>query len=385
VEALWKNPKEVAGNGVDDDKNGFVDDVIGWDFWRQTNKPWDRNGHGTLVAGIIAARSDNGRGIAGVNPQARVMVLKALNSFGHTRASYIAEAIVYAADNGARVVNISVGGKERTRTEQMAIEYAEKKGVVMVVASGNEGVAVSDFGPGGVEQVVTVAATGVDDKRAKYSNWGAGIDVAAPGDDVLGPRARYTDLRLGIAGVAYKPGDGFVGADRRYYRASGTSFAAPIVSGVASLLIGKNAALAPAEVKRLLLHNARDIDVPGVDQFTGYGLLDATAALRGHRGFFLEAAISGVKVVSKGGKPYVQVLGTAAADRLASAWIEIGAGDNPAEWQRASRDITAAVTKGALEDIDAQLFRASKVWTLRLVVAHQDGWQREARFLLKLG
>ena len=384
-EALWTNPRETAGNGIDDDRNGFVDDVIGWDFWRNTNKPWDRNGHGTLVAGIIAARSGNGRGIAGVNPQARIMVIKALNSFGHTRASFIAQAILYAADNGAQVINISVGGKRRSKTEQRAVEYAHRKGAVIVVASGNEGVSVDEFGPGGVPQVITVAATGVDDKRAPYSNWGPGVDLAAPGNDVLGPRARYTDLMMGIPGVQYKAGDAFVGTDRRYTRASGTSFAAPIVSGVASLLVGKGPKVTSDGVKRRLLATARDVDVPGVDQFTGHGLLDAVGALSATAEFSIEAAISGVAVTQKGGRPFVQVTGTAAADQLKTAWIEIGAGESPTQWKKVSRDLTQPIRAGVLDELDAESFRSARKWTLRLVVEHKNGQRREARFLLSLG
>lgn len=119
---IWKNENEVPDNGVDDDNNGFIDDIIGWNFYDRSNNPWDHDGHGTIVSGIIAARQNNGVGMAGINPYARIMVLKALNSFGHSRASYLAAAIVYAVDNGARVINMSVGGKEITAIEREAID-----------------------------------------------------------------------------------------------------------------------------------------------------------------------------------------------------------------------------------------------------------------------
>src|SRR3546814_9683150 len=104
---IWKNPGETAGNGIDDDGNGYVDDIIGWDFLGNNNKPWDHDGHGTITAGIIAADSGNGMGMAGINPHARIMVLKALNAFGHSRASYIAPAVQYAADIGSPVIHLS--------------------------------------------------------------------------------------------------------------------------------------------------------------------------------------------------------------------------------------------------------------------------------------
>src|SRR5690606_9959570 len=142
---IWNNPGEIPDNGVDDDGNGYVDDVIGWDFLGQNNKPWDHDGHGTLTAGIIAADSDNGVGIAGINPHARIMVLKALNAFGNSRASFIAHAIRYAADNGARVVNLSVGGPGLTGIERDAVAYARSKGVLIVAASGNDGTEITDY------------------------------------------------------------------------------------------------------------------------------------------------------------------------------------------------------------------------------------------------
>ena len=114
-ENIWRNDGEIPDNGIDDDRNGYVDDVIGWDFFARNNRPWDFDGHGTIVAGIIAATQDNDVGIAGINPHARIMVLKAVNNFGTTRASYLAEAIVYAVDNGARIINISVGGPYASR------------------------------------------------------------------------------------------------------------------------------------------------------------------------------------------------------------------------------------------------------------------------------
>ena len=110
AENIWRNEGETPYNNIDDDGNGYVDDVIGWNFFGRNGDAWDHDGHGTMVAGIIAARRGNGVGIAGINPAARIMVLKGVNNFGHTRASYVAEAIKYAADNGARIINMSLAG-----------------------------------------------------------------------------------------------------------------------------------------------------------------------------------------------------------------------------------------------------------------------------------
>ncbi|MCI0607202.1 S8 family serine peptidase, partial [bacterium] len=381
---IWKNSREVADNGKDDDNNGYIDDVIGWNFIGKNNLPWDDDGHGTFVAGVIAATKGNGIGISGMNPYAEIMVLKALNAFGHTRASYLAEAILYAAENGARIINISVGGKKLTRIEQMAIDQAHKRGVLVVVAAGNEGADINDFGPAGSNHVLAVAASDFADKPAGYSNWGAGIDITAPGNDILSLRARSTDLMRDIPEVRYAAGEAYVGQDKRYYRASGTSFAAPIVAGAASLILSAYPNLTNEQVERMLLQSSRDINVPGLDQLTGYGLLNASAALQADPNFFITAEISGVNVIAEGGTQSLQVQGTADADTMKRYWLEIGAGANPAQWKRIAPDHAQATRANVIGTIAASEFQGSPAWIIKLVVEHQNGKSREARFDLKL-
>ena len=180
------------------------------------------------------------------------MVLKGVNNFGHTRASYVAEAIKYAVDNGARVINMSLAGPDPTEIESVAIDYAVEHGVLIVVAAGNEGSSLAERGVVTHPGVLVVAATDFDDQRAGFSNWGPQVAISAPGLDVLSLRARRTDTMRDIPGIEYEPGSAYVGEDRRYYRASGTSFAAPIVTGVASLLLAKNPSLSLEQLKRVL-------------------------------------------------------------------------------------------------------------------------------------
>ena len=381
---VWRNTDEIPDNGIDDDQNGYVDDVIGWNFLDDSNNPFDLDGHGTFVAGIIAADTDNGIGIRGINPAARIMVLKALNTFGHTRASEIAEAITYAVDNGARIINLSVGGAQTTRVEEEALAYAASRGVVVIVAAGNEGIEVSDWGPAGSDHVITVASTDFDDVRTVFSNWGRGIDIAAPGLDILSLRARRTDTMRDIPGVEYEPGAAYVGEDRRYYRASGTSFSTPIVAGAASLLLSSRPELSGEEVEQILLNTARDIGSPGIDQYTGYGLLDARALMLGQPGF-VTALISHVEVVQIASGPAVRVFGQADASRFAGASLQLGVGENPAGWTEVVADVGQTPDAGALGDIPAASFAGSAVWTLRLVVDDGRGGVREARYLLNLG
>jgi subtilisin family serine protease len=381
---LWRNAKEIPDNGVDDDKNGYVDDVIGWDFIERDAKPWDNDGHGTMIAGIIAGDWNDRAGMAGVNPFARLMILKGLNNFGHTRASYIAEAIAYAADNGAKVINLSVGGKEASEVERAAIDYAYGKGAVIVVAAGNEGADVGKYGVTASDKVLTVATTGFGDERAAFSNWGK-VAVSAPGLDVLSLRARRTDTMLGIEGVKYEAGAGFVGDDKRHYRASGTSFSAPFVTGLASLMMANDPSLTNRQVMQIIRSTARDVGTPGVDQFTGYGLIDARAALSAPRDYSLLAGIDRVEVVQKGGRPAVRVRGAADANALQSAVLEVGMGDAPKSWTPAGPARKAAGPDAVLGEIPGSAFASGKVWTIRVVVTHKNGAMREARFRLSLG
>jgi subtilisin family serine protease len=380
---IWRNPDEQI-NGIDDDKNGKIDDVIGWDFYARNHKPWDYDGHGTMVAGIVAGSWKDTEGIAGINPFAKLMILKAVNNFGHTRASYVAEAIVYAADHGARVINLSVGGQNTNKIATAAIDYAYKKGAVIVVAAGNEGVNIENHGLASSDKVLVVGASTPDDQHANFSNWGK-ISLAAPGIDILSLRARRTDTLLSPEAVKYVPGTNYVGADKRYYRASGTSFSAPFVTGLASLMIANDPTLTNLQVMNILKSTARDIGPPGVDQFTGYGLPDARAALSAPKDYFLFAGIARVSVAQAGANQVVRVFGTADADVLKDARIEIGQGENPKSFKTISAVKKTAGPDEALGDIPTSALAGSKTWTIRVVVEHRDGRQQQARFKLNLG
>lgn len=381
---VWRNPNETQ-NGKDDDNNGYVDDVIGWDFVDQENNPFDQAGHGTHVAGLIAAASGNGVGIAGINPAARIMPLKALNFIGRGFGASIAEAIFYAVKNGARVINLSLGTEELTEVERAAVLFANAAGVVVVVASGNTSSDTSNFGLASLDGVIVVGATDADDNRAPFSNWGADMKIAAPGIEVLSLRALRTDFMLVAGTENYEAGDAFVGDDGAYYWASGTSFSAPLVSGVASLLFSMNPDLTATQVTRMILQSARDIEFPGVDQFTGYGLLDARAAVIADPEFYVEARIAGVRAAESESGTVAEVLGTADANAFDAAWIELGQGEDPSEWTKVTDDLTAPVVDGVVGAIPVDAFAGSNIWIIRVITEHENGRQREARFKLTLG
>ena len=383
-DSLWRNDDEIPGNGIDDDRNGYVDDIIGWDFVGQGNRPWDYDGHGTVVTGIISA-AHNDIGIAGINPDAKIMVLKALGNFGTTRASYLAEAIVYAADNGADIINLSVGGPLTSRMEASALEYAHEKGVLIVAAAGNDGIELDDYGPGGNESVVTVGATYFDDRTTAFSNFGERVDLTAPGVDVLSLRARFTDANYRpLQTDVYAMGTNIVGEKQDMVHASGTSFSAPIVTATASLMLMQEPGLTHNALRQRLLDTAEDVDYPGIDKYSGYGMLDARAALSVDADFSIDVKIDEISFIENESGGELQVLGTADADSFKRAWLQVGAGDEPARWVFAGQKRKLPIRGGVLGTIPLSQLGDADVWQVVVHVEHRNGVVRSHRRTIRL-
>jgi len=250
---IWTNPGENYSNGIDDDGNGKVDDVHGWDFVNDDNDPQDDHGKGTHVAGIAAAETDNEEGIAGVSWGAMIMPVKVLKSGGSGYYSDIIEGIRYAADEGAKVINMSLWGHDDSPPLEEAVSYAHAKGCVLVAAVGDESGAVGY--PARYPEVLAVAATDGGDQRWPFSNYGPEVDVAAPG--------------AGILSTLW--GD--------YLWWTGTSQAAPHVAGLAALIWSVNPHLTPDEVKGIIEQTVVDLGDPGRDDYYGWGRIDANAAI----------------------------------------------------------------------------------------------------------
>jgi len=271
---LWTNPREIPGNWIDDDGNGKIDDVHGWNFFHSFSGSGyipdenadvrDDNGHGTHVAGIAAAVTNNGVGVAGIAGGARIMPVKVLDQFGSGFYSDIAAGIMYAAENGARVINLSVGGAEDSQTLRAAIDYARDRGALVIAAAGNTGGPV--YYPAAYEPVLAVAATDSNDQRASFSNHGPQIDVAAPGQDIYSTWC-HQNIYLKLCQGSY------------YFTKSGTSMAAPHVSGVAALVWSHWPALTADAVAMQITQTVVDVDSPDWDEYTGWGRLDAGAAV----------------------------------------------------------------------------------------------------------
>jgi subtilisin family serine protease len=254
---IWNNSDEIPNNGIDDDGNGYIDDVRGYDFvdtdtyyWEHSycvnlseedysnkdNNPSDIHGHGTHCAGIIAATQQNGKGISGVCPGCKIMPVRAgysislddnLGKAGALDLDSIVQSIYYAANNGADVISMSFGGGE-SQSEKNALDYAYSQGVVLVAAAGNDNSYTMGY-PAAYENVIAVAATDANDKKALFSNYGDWVDIAAPGKDILSLRAEGSDM-YGTKGRIVQD---------KYYVASGTSMATPYVAGAVGLLISK--------------------------------------------------------------------------------------------------------------------------------------------------
>jgi subtilisin family serine protease len=379
---IWTNPGEIPGNGFDDDDNGLIDDINGWNFVSDNNDVRDTNGHGTLVAGLIAAQPGPANDVAGVDPGAVVMALKVTNFAGLGNGVDVAAAITYAVNAGATIINLSLGGTEFSAAEATAARYAIDRGALVVVAAGNQGIDAADFWPAALDGVITVAATTADDTRADFSNWGQVVEIAAPGTNRISLRARYTDPVL-FADENYQPGANIVGSARELYRASGTSFAAPIVAGAASRLWASRPELTAAIVGRTLLQTAKDLDIPGPDILTGYGLLDANAAMSADPNAFVEARIARIAVAQRE-RRVVQVLGSADAADFDRALLRLGSGAEPTDWQQHGEPLTEPVRDGVLAEIEASALATEARWTLRLDVYDRSGSMRTAQFDLRL-
>ena len=232
---IWTNPGEIPNNGIDDDGNGYIDDIHGWDFINNDNDPMDDNGHGTHCAGVVGAVGNNGVGISGINQNVKIMPLKFMGKDGNGDIAAALNAIAYARKMGANVISCSWGGTAKSQALGDAVTATNK---LIVCAAGNSGTNndVIQHYPSGFDsaQILSVAASDASDGIPSYSNYGpASVDVAAPGDWILS---------------TYPTALGY-----QYIKMKGTSMAAPHVSGLAALLLSVKPGLSVPELKQLIM------------------------------------------------------------------------------------------------------------------------------------
>jgi subtilisin family serine protease len=261
--SVWFNEAEVRGVvGVDDDDNGYVDDTYGYNFAYNTSDPSDDHGHGTHCAGTIAAVGNNALDATGVCWSSRLMSLKVLGADGDGTAADAATAVYYAVANGADVISNSWGGSDESRVLKEAIAYAQRQGVIVVAAAGNES-SNKPFYPAAYPGAVAVAATDKNDRRWSLSNYGDWVDIAAPGRDILSLRAAGTSQGTLV--------DAFT------TRQSGTSMATPYISGACALLLSAVPFLSYDEIYEILVTTADPISEGIV---ASNGRLNVSAAMR---------------------------------------------------------------------------------------------------------
>ena len=371
----WINPGEISDNGLDDDGNGYIDDVYGWDFTdapnlqaegdylEGDNEPIDESGHGTHVAGIAGAMPDNGIGIAGVAWECPLMAIRAGLSLGGSsrlQDDDSAAAIVYAVDNGAKVVNMSWGSERRSFVIQDAIDYAHTRGAVLVAAAGNSQKPTAIF-PAAYRKVIAVASTEQNQQRFYQSNFGASVDIGAPGNVILSTQI-----------------------DNRYRLLTGTSMASPHVAGLAAFLLAKRPALTHEEVRHILISTADPVyqeDSDALDEkFVGAGTVNAERAL--FASGVLQARILAPETNS-GGADSITIIGTAGGYKFHTWQLSYGASTVPTQFTPFTQSSSIQKIGETLTVWDTTTVPEG-IYTVRLTATATDGQQVHDQVVLSV-
>jgi len=377
--AMWINiTEDINGNGeldaddinnIDDDGNGFIDDVMGWDFTDAPrfidggdyavpdNDPMDDypSGHGTQIAGIIAAEHNNVTGISGVSPGVRIMNLRAGTASGYLEEDDVARAVLYALDNGVRILNMSFGDVVLSRFLKDVITYAYSKGMIIVASAGNEATDRIHY-PSGLSETISVGASNENDQIAGFSNYGNTIDLLAPGTNML----------------STAPGN-------RYNSVQGTSFSAPVVSAVCGLILSNEPAFESEQVRNILKTSAFDILYEGWDLWSGAGRVMADRAVQTPHGGILRFDTPVEQ--SSTAEDTLWITGTAIHPDLASVRVDFGTGQNPDSWTTILDKHQHQVYRDTIGSVDLTTIDDTLL-TVRLRISMINNHFDEARVLV---
>ncbi len=379
-ENIWHNFDEVEGRvGFDDDFNGYVDDRYGYDFSGDDangysispdSDPMDTIGHGTHCAGIVGAVTENGIGIEGVAPNVEIMCLKI---FPNALASASAEAIIYAVENGAKVINASWGSPFFSAILADAVKFAVDNGVLFVAASGNSGTS-TPFYPARLDETFTVGATNSNDEVTSFSTFGNWLDVCAPGQDILSLRAQDTDLYA-------EGGEPLLRiVEDEYYLADGTSMAAPHVTGSAALILSVAPGLSADSVRRLLVNTADRVSDPsgavptGFSPHGGYGRINVGRAVGLLQDDYAEIEEPRVHQIVSG---LVEINGSAMSSQSANYFLEARPSSSE-EWQTIATG-NASIASGPIASWDSSPFDGET--ELRLTVGEKISFTSTVRLV----
>jgi subtilisin family serine protease len=347
---IWINTNEIDNNGIDDDGNGYIDDIRGWNFVSNTNNVMDDNGHGTHCSGIIAAETNNSIGVAGVSWNCTIMPVKCLNEEGGGDVWSITNAIVYSVDNGANILSMSLGGPYPDPVVLSAVEYAYDAGCIIVAAAGNLNTSAKSF-PAAFDNVIAVAATNETDEKAFFSNFGYWIDIAAPG--------------VNINSTIWND---------NYEKHNGTSMACPHVSGLASLILTKNSSLNPDQVRSVIKVSCDSIDA---DEYIGSGRINAyNALLRDTPPIFEITSPNQQEIV----EDIIDINGSAAGSTFSNYSIYFGPGLYPTNWTSINYS-TTPVINGTLAIWNTSLVNDG-YYTIKLEVNDTGGYNWTATILV---
>lgn len=359
--------------------------VKGYDFSDNDTDPMDALGHGTHVAGTIAAQGNNNIGVIGVAPKAKIMPVKI---FPNAYSDVSARGIRYAADNGAKILSNSWGPMFRNPSDptiEGAIDYAYAKNKVVVFAAGNNNDDVAYYSPNNYSKVIKVSAYTQNDEKCSFSNYGVAIDVAAPGGGYINELGRGDSDKYNILSTMPDNSDfarqlPMLKISDGYWRLGGTSMACPHVSGLAALLLSKTPTLTNEEVRQIIRVSAYDVGTLGWDLFSGFGRINIFEALK-------KDSVCSAKITSPLSYPdltgVISIYGRAAGAKFSNYKLECGLGTSPQSWRLISAG-SSPVQNNILASNWNTVLLSDGQWTLRLTVTDSSGSIYEDRVLVNI-